>query len=204
MALPFLLILAFTLGLVLRLADLSNPPFDFHPTRQFFGAIRARAIYQQIAPNIPSWQRDLSARFLAREAQLEPLILEHLAAFLYRWTGETPAVGRALSGIFWIAGGIFLYLLTRNLTASPIAALAALLFYLFLPYGVDASRSFQPDPLMMLFLLAFWWAFDRWAQQPHDWRWAILAGLTGGLDIYIKLTVVFFVIGGAIGLWLAR
>jgi hypothetical protein len=203
-ALPFLLILAFTLGLLLRLADLSNPPLDFHPTRQFFGAIRARALYQQTAPDTPPWQRDLSERFLAREAQLEPLILEHLTAFLYRWTGETPAVGRALSGLFWIAGGFFLYLLTVNLTASPIAALAALLFYLFLPYGVDASRSFQPDPLMVLFLLAFWWAFDHWIQQPEDWRWAILAGLAGGLDIYIKLTAVFFVVGGAIGLSLAR
>jgi len=199
-----LFVLAFLFGLILRLADLSNPPLDFHPTRQFFGAIRARALYQQTATGIPSWQRDLSERFMAREAQLEPLILEHIAAFFYRWTGETPAVGRALSALFWIVGGLFLYLLTRNLTASPIAALAALFFYFFLPYGIDASRSFQPDPLMVLFLLAFWWAFDRWSQQPDDWRWAILAGCLGGLDIYIKLPVVFFVIGGAIGLSLAH
>lgn len=204
LAFPLLLALTFALGLFLRLADLSNPPFDFHPTRQFFGAIRARAIFQQTAPNIPEWQRDLSTRFLAREAQLEPLILENIAAFLYRWTGENPAVPRALSGIFWLLGGLFLFQLTRNLIGSRVSALAALLFYLFLPYAIFASRSFQPDPLMVLFLLAFWWAFDRWSRSPADWRWAISAGLLGGLAIYIKLTAVFFVIGGAIGLLLAH
>jgi hypothetical protein len=212
LAFPFLVALTFALGLFLRLADLSNPPLDFHPTRQMFGAIRARAIYQQTAPNVPDWQRDLSIRFLNREAQLEPLILENVAAFLYRWTGENPAVARALSGMFWLLGGLFLFLLARSLmvveqrrdTGSHISACAALLFYLFLPYGVSASRSFQPDPLMVLFLLAFWWAFDRWSRRPADWLWAILAGLLGGLTIYIKLTAVFFVVGGAIGLLLAH
>lgn len=57
---------------------------------------------------------------------------------------------------------------------------------------------------MVLFLLAFWWAFDRWSRSPADWRWAISAGLLGGLAIYIKLTAVFFVAGGAIGLLLAH
>lgn len=200
----FLVALTFALGLFLRLADLANPPLDFHPTRQFFGAIRARAIYQQTAPNVPEWQRDLSARFLAREAQLEPLILENIAAFIYRWTGENPAVPRALSGIFWLLGGLFLFQLTRNLIESPVSALTALLFYLFLPYAVAASRSFQPDPLMVLFLLAFWWAFDRWSRAPANWLWTITAGLLGGLAIYIKLTAVFFVVGGAVGLLLAH
>lgn len=212
LAFPLLLTLTFALGLFLRLADLANPPLDFHPTRQFFGAIRARAIYQQTAPNVPEWQRDLSARFLAREAQLEPLLLENIAAFLYRWTGENLAIPRALSGLFWLLGGFFLFQLTRNLMAveqrrdtdSRLPALAALLFYIFLPYAIAASRSFQPDPLMVLFLLAFWWAFDRWSRRPAAWGWAIASGLLGGLAIYIKLTAAFFVIGGAVGLLIAH
>jgi hypothetical protein len=204
LAYPLLIALTFALALFLRLTDLSNPPLDFHSTRQYFGAIRARAIYQQTAPNIPEWQRDLSARFLAREAQLEPLILENISAYLYQWTGETPAVARALSGVFWLLGGIFLYRLARNLTDSRPAAYAALLFYLFLPYSIVASRAFQPDPLMMLFLLAFWWAFEHWTRQPADWRWTILSGLLGGLAIYVKLTAFFFVAGGALGLLLPR
>ncbi len=210
LAYPTLLIFTFALGLFLRLTDLDNPPLGFHATRQYFGAIRARAIYQQTAPNIPEWQRDLSARFLAREAQLEPLILENIAASLYPWTGETPAVARALSGIFWVLGGIFLYRLARNLwldkagRETRTAAYATLLFYLFLPYGISASRAFQPDPLMVLSLLAFWWAFERWTRHPDCWRWAALAGLLGGLAIYIKLTAFFFVAGGVLGLLLPR
>jgi hypothetical protein len=204
LAFPTLIFVTFALGLFLRLTDLSNPPLDFHATRQYFGAIRARAIYQQAAPNIPEWQRDLSARFLAREAQLEPLILENTSAYLYQSTGESPAVARTLSGIFWLLGGIFLYHLARNLTDSHPTAYAALLFYLFLPYGITASRAFQPDPLMVLFLLAFWWAFERWSRVPADWRWAAFSGLLGGLAIYIKLTAFFFVAGGALGLLLPR
>lgn len=42
LAFPCLAALIFGLGLFLRLADLSNPPLDFHPTRKFFGVIRSR------------------------------------------------------------------------------------------------------------------------------------------------------------------
>jgi 4-amino-4-deoxy-L-arabinose transferase-like glycosyltransferase len=78
-----------------------------------------------------------------------------------------------------------------------------LAFYLFMPYGIIASRSFQPDSLMVMLILAFWWLVWRWAEQP-GWKRAILAGLIGGLAIFVKLVAAFFVIGGALGLLLGR
>jgi 4-amino-4-deoxy-L-arabinose transferase-like glycosyltransferase len=74
---------------------------------------------------------------------------------------------------------------------------------LIFPYAIIASRSFQPDPLMVMFILGFWWAFTRWTRSPL-WMNAILAALFGGLAIFIKFSAAFFVIGGALGLALSR
>lgn len=46
------------LGLVVRLYDLSDPPLDFHPTRQLHSLIMARGMYFETAPGIPAWQRE--------------------------------------------------------------------------------------------------------------------------------------------------
>jgi 4-amino-4-deoxy-L-arabinose transferase-like glycosyltransferase len=74
---------------------------------------------------------------------------------------------------------------------------------LFFPYGVIASRSFQPDPLMVMLILSFWWAVNRWVED-RAWKWALLAGLLGGAAIFIKFVAAFFVIGGALGAALGR
>lgn len=205
-AFPLLVLLTFAAGAFLRLYDITDPPLDFHPTRQLFGAIRARAIYYQSAPDIPQWQREMSFSQLTNEAQLEPLLLENLAAYAYQFTGEEPGVGRSFSGIFWLAGGLFLFLFSKQLYQSKLAAYLTLLFYLFLPYAVSASRSFQPDPLMVMFVLAFWWAMQHSLQATGraSWAWTILAGLLGGVAIYVKLTAFFFVAGGALGILLAH
>ncbi|HEY6074892.1 MAG TPA: hypothetical protein VIV15_16300, partial [Anaerolineales bacterium] len=65
----------------------------------------------------------------------------------------------------------------------------------------------QPDPLMVMFVIAFWWAADRWGSQAHDRRaigWAAAAGILGGLAILVKFSAAFFVIGGGIGVVLGR
>lgn len=205
-ALPLLILLTFAAGAFLRLYDITDPPLDFHATRQLFGAIRARAIYYQTAPGIPQWQREMAYSQLTNEAQLEPLLLENLTAYAYQFTGEEPGVGRAFSGLFWLVGGLFLFLFSKQLHQSTLAAYLTLIFYLFLPYAVSASRSFQPDPLMVMFILAFWWAMQHSLRATGwpAWAWTALAGLLGGLAIYVKLTAFFFVAGSALGLLLAQ
>jgi hypothetical protein len=51
--------------------------------------------------------------------------------------------------------------------------------------------------------VAFWWLIYRWASQP-GWKWAILAGLIGGLGVFVKFVAAFFVIGGALGALFGR
>ncbi len=221
------LFLLFGLGLAIRLYDLTDLPLDFHPTRQLFSAVKARGMYYQTRWDLPNWQRTLAIQQWKSKVTVEPEIMEHLAAFSYRYTGEQLWLPRLYSALFWLAGGGFLYLLARELF-SPGGALLTLAFYLFTPYGVLASRAFQPDPLMVMLVLAFWWLVYRWAaspylsgvrcqvsgvrcqgsgaggQGPRSWLFAIFAGLVGGLAIYVKLTAAFFVIGGALGAALGR
>lgn len=197
-----LVMLLFGLGLAIRLYDITDLPLDFHPTRQLFSALKARGMYYQTLPDIPEWQRDMALNQWKTKVTVEPPLLEILAVATYRFTGENLWVARIYSIIFWLAGGVFLFSLAKELTSRD-GALAALAFYLFLPYGIFASRSFQPDPLMVTLILVFWRLIYRWSKQPA-WKWAILAGLIGGIAILVKLVAVFFVIGGALGALLGR
>jgi len=201
-ALALVLALLFGLGLGIRLTDLTDLPLEFHPTRQLFSAIKARGIYYQTAPGIPEWQREIALRAYTADATLEPPVLDSLVAASYRIFGERLWIARIYSSLFWLIGGIFLFLLAREFLSLD-EALLSLTFYLLLPYGVFASRSFQPDPLMVMLILTGWWAAVRWSRQL-TWGWALTAGLAGGLAILIKLTAVFFVAGGFAGAVLSR
>ena len=190
-------------AIFMRMDDINDLPLDFHPTRQLFSALKARGIYYQTAPNTPNWQREMAIDQWKLQATIEPEIVENLAVFAYRINGRTNiALPRIFSVVFWVISALFLFLTARKLT-SPDGALLALSFYLFLPYGVYASRSFQPDPLMMLFLAVFIWALANWS-DAEQWRWALLAGLFGGAAILVKMVAVFFVAGAAGGAVLKR
>ncbi len=194
------LVVLFGLGLGLRLYDLTNLPLDFHPTRQVLSALKARGMYLQAATGVPDWQKKMAIQQWKTKSEIEPEVFEHLVAFTWRFTGEQLWVPRVYSSLFWLLGGAFLFLLVRELTSVD-GAVAATAYFLFFPYAVVASRSFQPDPLMVMLLIAFWWAFMRWT-KAQSWGWAAAAGLIGGFAIYIKFVSAFFVVGGALGLLL--
>ena len=203
LAFALLLILLLGLGAFLRFSDLSQPLLDFHPTRQLFSAIKARGMYYQALPEAPAWQKDLSYRQWQGEATIEPPIVENIAAFFYQLAGkENTAYPRAVSATSWLAAVLFIFLLSNNLTGSSPAAVFSAAFFLLIPYSISASRAFQPDPLMVLLIVLFWWSIEVWGRK-NTWNWAILASLAGGLAIFVKLPAVFFIAGGAIGAILA-
>lgn len=205
-------------GFGIRLYDLTDLPLDFHPTRQLLSAHKARGMYYQALSESEEWKRRFAIQQWKVRAAVEPEVVERLVAITYRYTGEKLWVARIYSSAFWILGGVFLYFLARNMVSGE-AALAAVAFYLFLPYGLVASRSFQPDPLMVMLIIGFWWAVWQLAEtlaikenpptsvkdgKKSTWLWAVLAGLMGGLAIYIKFVAAFFVISGGLGALLGR
>jgi hypothetical protein len=197
LTLALTLLILFGVGLAIRIYDITDLPLDFHPTRQLFSAVKARGMYYENLSDVPDWQRDFAVRGWKTKVTIEPEILERLAAFIYRYTGEQLWIPRMISALLWLVGGIFVYLLAREMLSVD-GGVLALAFYLLVPYGIYASRSFQPDPLMVVLIVAFWWLLYRWATELA-WKWAILAGFVGGLAIFIKFVAAFFVIGGALG-----
>lgn len=187
------LLLLFSTGLAVRIYDLTDLPLDFHPTRQLHSALVARGMYYQAQENAPSWQREVAIRQWKLEGVIEPPFMEWLASRSYLLAGgEYLWIPRLFSIFFWMAGGFGLFFLARSLV-SPDGAVIALAFYWLLPYGVIASRSFQPDPLMTALIIWALWALYRW-QGSDSWMAAIWAGLLGGAAILCKSVAVFFVV----------
>ncbi len=192
------LIILLALGGFLRLLDITDPPLDFHPSRQLRNSLVARDIYYSILPSATTEQRDLAASFARSVGKYEPPVTETIVAYTYLVTGENIAVARVWSTFFWLVAGIALFDLMRRAT-SPWAALIALAFYLVLPFSVQASRSFQPDPLMTSTFVVGIYFLYRWSEE-QIWKWAILAGVFLGLATFVKIVIAFFVGAAAIAL----
>ncbi|MHB9024985.1 MAG: ArnT family glycosyltransferase [Armatimonadota bacterium] len=179
------------LALCLRLFHITDPPLDFHGQRQYWDANRARAMYYAGDDFIDPQLKELAK--LNSQAPTEPPVLETLAVAAYRMTGgENLAWPRAFSAIFWIIGGWFLFLLASRLF-SPGVALIPLVFYLFTPFGVIASRTFQPDPLMSMLTVASLYATYRYFTEFSIKRLA-WAAVAAGLAVFVKPMALFFVL----------
>src|SRR5512133_270105 len=187
-----LLVGIFAAGLGLRLYDLTDPPLDFHPTRQLHSALIARGMCFEQRAVLPAWQRDLAVKQWRIEGEIEPQVFERLAAWTYGLAGGPDLrIPRLYAIAFWMAGAVFVALLAFEWIGAW-GALAAAGFFLVWPYGVIASRAFQPEPLMVALIAAALWAGARW-QGSRRWGWAVAAGVLAGLAIYIKSTAVFFI-----------
>ena len=90
------------------------------------------------------------------------------------------------------------YGLARRSVSRP-AALAALTYFLILPFAVQASRSFQPDPLMTASLIVGLYFMVRWSEHQR-WRWALLGAAFLGLAVLVKIVIAFLVAGAAVAI----
>lgn len=202
-----LLVLFLLAGLAIRLIDLDDLPLDFAATRQLHSYIMTRGLYYEMdtaeTRSIPEALREFAISTGRSEPQIEPPVMEYLVAFIYTLIGgENMLVARLLSISFWLIGAIPLFLLARKITSIN-GAFIALALYLFNPFGTIASRSFQPDPLMvMLIIWALYFQF-KWLDE-NDLKSAIFAGIFTGLAVLIKTPAVFFVGITMIGIVLLR
>ncbi len=180
------------LGLGIRLVDLTDPPLDFHPTRQLRAAIIARGMYYEMAPTADPLVSAQALQLRAALESYEPQIFERLTALSYLVLGsETLWMARVFAILFWWLGGVFLFDLARRMVSWE-GGLAALAFYLLLPLAIEASRSFQPDPLVTFWILFTLWTAYRW-NQTRSWRWGLATGAVAGVTLFVKITALFFV-----------
>jgi hypothetical protein len=184
-AVPLVLLLLLGLGAYVRLHGLSDTTVSFNNTRQMHCAIITRALHLEWTQPVSDPRRIVAEQQRQRRGQLEPPIIEHLAAIGFSLSGgEHFWIVRLLGSAFWLAGTVFLYSLGRSLL-SPVAGLIAAAYFALVPFGVVASQSFQPDPLMMMLMLASFACIARNDRAPKLSA-ALLAGVVSGVAVLVK------------------
>lgn len=185
-----ILALVILAGFGIRIFDLTDPPLDFHPTRQLRSAILARSLYYQWNPDADPTLRDTAIRLGNALEVYEPPILESLTAGVYLAMGQEALwVSRVLNALFWSIGGLAFFWISRRYTGFY-ASLIGLAFYICLPFSIIASRSFQPDPWMVMWFLLAMAGLLRWMDTGR-WIDAIMAGLLAGMAILVKMVTLF-------------
>lgn len=183
--------LIFAVGIMVRLFDLSAPPLDFHPARQMHSALIARGMFAENSAAMPAPQRTMAVKQWRAEGVIEPQVFERITAWTYGLAGRVDLrIPRLYSIFFWLVAAFFVAWLAKDLVGRA-GALVAALFFLVWPYGVIASRAFQPEPLMIALSAAALWALVRW-ERRGTWGWTVAAGLLVGLAVYIKSVAAFF------------
>jgi hypothetical protein len=194
--LPFIFLSAavFLLGIGLRLYDLTDPPLDFHATRQLRSAIIARGFYYEMLPGADEEVSELAQSLAASLETYELPVFEWVVALTYRLVGgEHLWIARVYNTLFWGIAGYTLFLLARRLSNGD-GAIISLGYMMLLPFGIIASRSFQPDTLMVMWVVLATYCVHRWT-ETQSWKWTLAVGVTAGLAVLIKVFAVFPVAG---------
>jgi len=180
-------------GFGTRLYDLTDPPLDYAAARQLRSAMIARGKYYAALSDVAEWKQEIARKQQNIHGMIEPEIIEGITVITYRLAGgEYVWIARIYSSLFWTLGGLALYFLIKDLVSGD-GAIIALIYYLFAPFGLIASRTFQPDPLMTGLIIVSWTCFYYW-YKTSTWMWAVAAGLSAGLALYVKSTSIFFLL----------
>jgi hypothetical protein len=186
------LIVMFLLAALIRRDEIRAPGHLIE--REYNSAIFAHAFYVDGNDKVEQWQKDIA--FAARDQlpMLEPPLTEYLVSLIYRLAGrEEIWYARYLTGLFWLIGGLFFYKTVQTLVSVD-AALVAVGYYLFTPWGIIISRSFQPDSLMMMMFMISLYVIVRYFQET-SWRNLILAGVLTGITLLLRPLVLFSIFG---------
>ena len=177
-------------GAGLRAVRLDEPPLDYHSTRQYNSALLARKYEQALGGGAAGVSPAVVSA--AAPAEIEPPIMEAITAVGWRVSGSEPLwFPRVLSILAWSLGGWLLYLLLERL-ASRVAGIAGVAVWSFLPFAIAATRTFQPDPLMVAAIVGAVLALVMHDDEPSRRR-LVVAGLVGGFAVLVKLPAIFFI-----------
>lgn len=188
-------------AVAIRVYDIGNEPFDFHPVKQYRSAMTARALYYMSTAegSIPNWKRDVADANLRDIGILQPPVISGIAAFIYRLIGvEALWIPKLFSAMMWLSGSLFLYLLARRIMQID-AALFAVAFYLLVPFAARASQSFQIDPLMVALTVAGLYLLERYTRSGSI-SLLLVAALVSSLAILLKPISLFIIFAAFVGL----
>lgn len=197
-----LLCLLLASAFCVRLYGIGQPPLEFEPTRQYRSAIIARGYYFGNTDSVPGGRREIALINKEAEGLEEPPITELIVFINYVFAGgEFLWISRIISSLFWVTGGVFLFFTAKKFF-SAIPSTLSTAFYLLNPYGVYASRSFQPDPLMiMLSIMSFYLIVSYFERESR--KTLFIAAYVSSLAMLVKPMSLFFILGAFVSLKIA-
>ncbi|MHC5060298.1 MAG: ArnT family glycosyltransferase [Planctomycetota bacterium] len=194
-----IIILIFLVAFGVRMYRIGQPLLGFHPIRQFRTAILAQTYYYKNVESVPEWKKQLHTAYKSRIPLLEPPVGEIVTAGMWRIAGgEYLWLPRIISCVYWLIGGIFLYLIACRLI-SPGAAFFSILFYLFWPYNLFIARSIQPEAMLVMLYLCSVFLMLHYYDRPTITR-LVPAAMAAGCAILIKPYIIFPVYAAFISL----
>jgi hypothetical protein len=180
----------FAAAFLLRIYHIDEAPLVFHPNRQYHSAMIARAMYYNHSKDVTEEQREIANLNRKQEVVGELPILEYISSIAYQIAGsEKLWIPKLMCVLFWLTGGAFLYRFVSRVISAD-AAVVSLMFFLFLPYGVEASRSFQPNPLMIMLLIISITVIYKYYEQSTVRNLLTAAGFSA-LTLFIYPTSAF-------------
>ena len=180
----------FAAAFCVRIYHIDEAPLVFHPNRQYHSAMIARAMYFNRTKAVADWQREMANLSREQEVVGEMPILEYLSSIGYQIAGgERLWIPKLMSVLFWLTGGVFLYRFVSRVISAD-AAVVSVMFFLFLPYGVVASRSFQPNPLMIMLLVISITVIYNYFEQSTV-KNLLTAAVVSSLTLFVYPTSVF-------------
>ena len=184
-----ILAVSFFAAAAIRLYNINAAKLYFNPTRQYYSFCIAKGFYFQSADSVPQWAKRIAA--INKEAldDKEPPVTEYLVALIWRFGGgQNHWAPSLVCSVFWLIGGVFVFLIAKKYT-TVVAAAIATAFYLLSPFGIVMSRSFQPESLMVLGFLAGIYTIFVYYQQESIKR-LVIASVVCALAILIKVNIV--------------
>ena len=190
-------------ALAVRLVEIEQPIVTFRAIRHYRSAMIARHFYYHLAPGVSPQAIQVAAANFRMQQAGEPPLMEWAASLAYRLIGhEDVAIPRVIAALAWVLGAVPLWFVARRV-ASPAGAWTACALYLFLPFGIVASRNFMPDALMTLVTLFALLELLRHHERPESGRRNAAIAVVG-LALFVKPMSVFLTIPVMIGLHLLR
>lgn len=171
----------------LRVPTLRQPLVDAHAFRQTQTAYTARLFHEEgidlLHPRLPV----LDER---GEVPFEFPLFQAIASIPMDLGLSPDTAMRVTSLVFFLASGLLLYGLVRDLMGVRTALLAVTVF-LFSPFSMVWSRAALIEYLAIAGSLAFFWGAILWRRMRHP-AYAVAALTGGGVGMLVKPTTAFF------------
>jgi len=179
---------------IVRIQGIKSQPTHFHAARQYQSALIARSFFLNTDEHKDDIARIPSIMFQNSKEKIDSRINEKLMYQLYRIAGkEDLSLYRMMSIFFWLVGAIIIYKICFLLFGGT-GSLISVIFYLFFPFGINISQSVQPESLLnMFFLWGVLQIIKHFRSEKGEYFYS--AALLSGFAVYIKLTIIFPILG---------